>query len=196
MSKFPAAGFSLLFLAIQCHAGNAREIPSELKRLVGQGETILDFQSADLNGDGLIDFVFIVEPERVKKNDDDDGVRILKIAIRNADKILNVVKSNDKVVFCLKCGGAFGDPFAGLTAAKKTFSVHNYGGSAWRWSYTYRFNYSKLDNTWQLVEVKESTFHASEPEKEKARTFRPPTDFGKIDISEFDPEKYKGVGKK
>lgn len=171
--------------------------PAELAPFVGKGESLLAFESADLNGDGLRDFVFIVE-EAVKASEDaqDDAARTLRIAIRAPDGTLKVVKESSRVVLCRACGGVFGDPFGGLSAAKNTFSVHHYGGSGWRWSNTYTFNYSKRDATWQLVRVDESSFHASEPEKQKTRMYRPPRHFGKIDIAEFDPEKFMGVGPK
>ncbi|HWJ95714.1 MAG TPA: hypothetical protein VNT33_13375, partial [Telluria sp.] len=127
---------------------------------------------------------------------EEEGKRILKIAIRSPDGALKVAKESHKAVLCRSCGGMFGDPFAGLTASNRTFSVNHYGGSAWRWSANYTFNYSRRDNTWQLVRVDESSFHASEPEKQTSKSYRPPRDFGKIDITTFDPEHFKGVGAK
>lgn len=192
----------LLLLSFQCNAqatgGISKNIPKELSRVISSRETLLAFERADLNGDGLEDIVFIVETQvdKAKGQDDDDENRVLKIALRLPDNSLKVVKSNDKVVLCAKCGGVFGDPFSGLAASKSTFSVHHYGGSGWRWSNTYKFAYSRKDATWQLVEVNESSFHASEPDKQKNKTYRPPKNFGKIDISEFDPEKFMKIGRK
>lgn len=169
-------------------------VPAALKRLLGPGETLLASQFADLNGDGLQDVVFVVEPRQLR--DDDEGVRTLKIAIGAADGSLKVVKENRKLVFCRQCGGVFGDPFESLAASNKSFTVQHYGGSSWRWTNAFTFNYSRKDETWQLVKVEEGSFHASEPDKQTSKTYRPPKHFGKIDISEFDPANFKGVGKK
>lgn len=52
-----------------------REAPAELKRLLRAGEDIKDFRKADLNGDGLSDYVFIVnhpEPDKDEDSSDDD----------------------------------------------------------------------------------------------------------------------------
>ena len=86
------------------------------------------------------------------------------------------------------CGGGVGP----AQLASKQFG--NYGGSGWRWSLGATFNYSKRDNTWQLVEVQTSSFHAADPENGEDKTMRPPRDFGKIDIADFDPDRFEGGG--
>lgn len=190
-------GSFLLFHGMATGApGGATSPPPEVRQFVASGESVLAFQSADLNGDGLGDLVFIVEPAGAANGDPaaGDGGRTLKIALRAPDGALKVVKESRRAVLCRSCGGMLGDPFMGLTASSRTFSVDHHGGSSWRWSSTYKFNYSRRDNTWQLVRVDESSFHASEPAKPNAKTYRPPRDFGKIDVAEFDPENFKGVG--
>lgn len=190
--------FSLPGLALGA-PGDPKGLPPELKRLVAKGESVLAYESADLNGDGLGDIVFIVEPlkpARANQEEEEGAARTLKIAVRSSSGSLKVVKENSMVVLCEGCGGVFGDPFAGLSAAPKTFSVHHFGGSGWRWSTVATFKYSTRDDTWQLVEVDESSFHASEPDKQKNKTYRPPRSFGKIDIADFDPENFQGVGAK
>ena len=177
-------------------AGPAEAAP-ELKRLLGKNEALLAHASADLNGDGLRDVVFIVEPSQARRRAGaraDDDVRTLRIAIRMPGGALKVVKENRKVVYCGSCGGVFGDPFAGLSASAGTFWVEHYGGSSWRWANTFTFAYSRRDRTWQLVGVEESSFHSSDPDTMESASYRPPRDFGKIDIADFDPQKFKGVG--
>jgi hypothetical protein len=89
-----------------------------------------------------------------------------------------------------------GDPFQGVEVGPKTFTVSHYGGRAWGWSVDYTFNYSRRDNTWQLVRVEESSFHAFEPDKIKRAVYVPPKHYGKIDIADFDPDNWKGQGQK
>lgn len=189
----------ILLLPTLCLANAENpDIPSELRIFVAANTTLLAHAGADLNGDGLSDYVFILE--RQKTNDADleieTGQRPLKIALRQPDNSLKIVKTNDNIVLCSTCGGVFGDPFAELSAATKTFSVSHYGGSNWRWTNRFQFNYSRRDNTWQLVRVEESSFHTSDPETVKSAVYSPPKDFGKIDIADFDPENYQGSGQK
>ena len=85
-----------------------------------------------------------------------------------------------------------GDPLQVVSAKDKSFRIEHYGGSGWRWSMNYQFNYSRRDDTWQLVRVEETSFHVSEPDKmEKDLVRMPPKDYGKIDIAEFDPEQLR-----
>jgi len=175
------------------------EVPKELKPFAAKNESILAYEYADLNGDGTRDVVFIVEP-KFDENDprarEDEGIRTLKIAIRVPGGGLKVVKESRKAALCRSCGGMLGDPFESLSAGAKGFSISHYGGSSWRWMTTYSFAYSRRDNTWQLVEVEESSFHTSNPDDMKSKTYKPPRHFGKIDIVDFDPSEYRGVGKK
>ncbi|MFZ6643743.1 hypothetical protein ACO0LL_28725 [Undibacterium sp. TC4M20W] len=175
-----------------------KDVPADLRPFITANTKLLAFVSADLNGDDKADYVFILEKQKKNATDEDmeQGQRPLHIAIRQADGKLKLVKTNEKIVLCSTCGGMMGDPFADLTASKKSFTVSHYGGSAWRWANEYQFNYSRKDDSWQLVKVSESSFHASDPEKAKEKIYTPPKHFGKIDIADFDPEKFKGVGAK
>ena len=174
------------------------KIPSDLKPLITPGSKLLAYESADLNRDGLKDYVFILEKQKTAENPDEIevGQRPLKIALRLRDGSLREVKVNERMVFCSTCGGVYGDPFNGLEAKDGSFSVSHYGGSGWRWGNTFQFNYSRIDQTWQLVMVEEFSFHGADPNTMKKKRYRPPKDYGKIDIADFDPENFKAVSKK
>lgn len=174
------------------------ELPREVRPFVEKGTKPLTLATADLNGDGLNDFILILERQKLKSSDPDieDRQRPLLLLIRQPDGTVKETKRNDKIVYCSTCGGMMGDPFQEVRTGKKTFTVSLYGGSAWRWSVEYTFNYSRLDNTWQLVRVEERSFHASEPDDCKTVVSIPKKNFGKIDIADFDPEKWEGQGQK
>jgi hypothetical protein len=89
-----------------------------------------------------------------------------------------------------------GDPFEGVEIKKGRFIVHHYGGSSWRWANNTTFAWSRRDQTWQLVRVENTSLHAGDPKTEKRTIHTPPRHFGKIDLADFDPEKYLGVGPK
>ena len=97
---------------------------------------------------------------------------------------------------CSTCGGVMGDPFTGIEVGPKTLTVVNYGGSGWRWSADYRFDYSRRDNASQLVRVTESNFHASDPNVARTTVRRPPRDFGKIGFASFDPKTLQDQGRR
>jgi len=173
-------------------------IPSKVRPFVAKGTKAITLVSADLNGDGLKDFLLILERQKTQPADADveDRQRPLLILIGQPEGSVKEIKRNDKIIFCSTCGGMMGDPFQEVRAGKKTFTVSLYGGSAWRWSVEYTFNYSRRDKTWQLVQVKEVNFHATDPDNCKTVVSVPNKDFGKIDIADFDPDNWKGQGQK
>ena len=195
---------SLALLALQAFADEGiyllmETLPSEVRPFVAKGTRPLSLASADLNGDGLQDFVLVLERQKAKPSEPDieDRQRPLLILVRQPGGALKEAKRNVRIIYCSTCGGMMGDPFQGVQVGPKTFTVSHYGGSAWRWSVNYKFNYSRRDNSWQLVLVEESSFHVSEAEdKVKTAVYAPPKHYGKIDIADFDPENWKGQGPK
>jgi hypothetical protein len=187
----------LLFCAapISVSAQNpAVKIPPEVKTFVEKGAAAIALETGDLNGDGTMDFILVTEKTKDETGDPDDAEdeRSLLILVRDRAGVLTLAKRNEKVVYCRSCGGVMGDPFAGVEVRRNGFTVNNYGGSSWRWSESYDFNYSRRDNTWRLVRATEETFNALEPKKVKTKILLPKT-FGKIDINDFDPAK---IGKR
>jgi hypothetical protein len=168
------------------------KVPAEVAPFVESGTKAIALEKADLNGDGNEDFVLVLEKEKPAKDADDFpvGQRPLLILMRGADGKLTVAKRNDRIVMCSQCGGVFGEPFEGVIAKINTFSVEHYGGSAERWKFSYKFNYSRIDKTWQLVRVEEINYHTSNPNKATTKIYTPPKHFGKIDVADFDPENY------
>lgn len=173
-------------------------VPTELRPFVLRGTKAIAIERGDLNGDGRADFVLVLERQKARPSDDviEEGQRPILILVRQSDGTLKLAARNDAAAYCSTCGGVMGDPFVGVQVGAKTFTVSNYGGSGWRWTADYRFNYSRRDDTWQLVRVTESSFHASEPNKAKTTVRRPPKDFGKIAFADFDPQKFLGQGKR
>ena len=173
------------------------KVPAEVAPFVESGTKAIALEKGDLNGDTREDFILVLEKENPAKDQDEFPVnqRPLLILLRGADGKLSLAKRNERIVMCSQCGGVFGDPFAAVVAGRNTFSVEHYGGSNWRWQYSYKFNYSRIDKTWHLVRVQEQSFHTSNPNKAKTNIYTPPRHFGKIDIADFDPENYlkKGV---
>lgn len=64
------------------------------------------------------------------------------------------------IAYCMRCGGAFGDPFEDPDITRGVLSIHNYGGSAVRWGHTYSF--SKIDGAYRLISYDFSTHRSAE----------------------------------
>lgn len=171
------------------------EIPGSARRFVAAGNRPLAFETADLNRDGRSDAILVLEPI-LKPGDDPfaERPRLLLVLAGQPDGTYREAARNARLVYCSACGGVMGDPFQGVAAGPGTFTVHNAGGSSWRWGVEYTFNYSRRDDAWQLVRVTENTFHVSDPKGPTETVSTPPKHFGKIDLAAFDPEVWKNQG--
>lgn len=186
---------TILLTASIAGAQDGLAIPDAAKAFVAAGTRPLAFEVADLNRDGRPDAILVVEAE--KDDPESDGrPRTLLILAGQADGTFREAARNATIVYCSECGGMMGDPFNGVDVGPGTFTVTNAGGSSWRWGVSYRFNYSRRDDAWQLVRVQEEDYHASEAPKGKTVVSTPPKHFGKIDIADFDPENWKNQGKR
>lgn len=183
-----AAAFFITCLSVSAQESELK-IPADVKPFIEKDKTAVAFESADLDLDGSTDHILIVEDSESASNDGNEGVRTMIILIRKGGK-LRVAKTNSNVAFCRECGGAFGDPLDSINVKAGSFTVNNYGGSSWRWGYSFKFNYSRRDRTWQLVRSVEESFNSLDPKTMK-RKVHTPKSFGKIDIADFDPDKIK-----
>lgn len=177
----------------------AAKVPNEVKPFVDGGRIPIALETGDLNADGRKDFILVVSeivPEDAQY-EEGAGERSVLILIRDANNALSLAARNDLVAMCRNCGGAFGDPFEGVVIRGTRFTVMNYGGSADRWAYSYTFGYSRRDQNWQAVQVEESHFNTHDPDRTmKTRRYAPPKHFGLIPFSDFDPDNFRGKGKR
>jgi hypothetical protein len=178
-----------LLLLIASHLAGAMAAPAappaELMRFVEPGTELLSFNAADLNGDSTQDYLVVLQRK------DTEGTRPLLIIGREKTGALRLLKRNEVLVGCANCGGMMGDPLQAIEVKGQGFTVANAGGSIDRWSNRFSFAWSRADKSWQLVRAEASSFSAPEPDE----TFRqnvhlPPRDFGKIDLADFDPDRY------
>jgi len=161
------------------------EVPAALTPFIPAGTRPIELVAADLNGDGIKDFLLVLE--HATADPDDEGDRDLLIILRRPDGSLVVARRSEGAV-------PGGDDFQGIQAKPKSFTIGTYGGHSWRTSTRSTFTYSRRDRTWQLTRVEISTFHVSNPDKITTHVFRPPRDFGKIDIVNFEFETIFSLG--
>lgn len=176
-----------------CTVPFPEQIPAELRPFVLPGTRALCAVGADLNTDGLRDYVLVLQKE--KEDTAALGLpetqRPLLVVVRRPGGTLQVAARNDRVVYCAECGGVFGDPFEGVQAGPGTFTVLHYGGSAWRWRTDYTFRYAQGARAWRLTKVGELSYHTLDPGKMEQTVFVSPDDFGDIDLADFHPEHWK-----
>ena len=189
----------ILFSVAALSQNDEVAVPTNVRPFVGKGKIAIALEKSDLNADGRQDMI-LVTSEFIPENADWEegaGERSVMILVRESNGSLRLSARNDLAVLCRNCGGVFGDPFAGVDVRGTRFTINNYGGSNDRWSYSYTFDYSRRDKTWQLVKVVDESFHALDPKHTtKRRVYLPPKNFGLINFADFDPDSFLKKGKK
>lgn len=159
-----------------------------LSAYIPKGFTVLDTTSGDLNRDQYPDMILIL-----KENGEDSTSDVVDHPTRRPLLVLTggagpgykLAARNNNAVYCVDCGGVFGDPFNGVTVKNGYFSVQHYGGSGWRWTRIITFKYSPADNYWYLHKDGGDTYHVSDPEQAETKV-RTTKDFGKVPFDKFD----------
>ncbi len=183
-------------MSVQASNKETLVLPSELQSFVEPGTRPIEIERADLNGDGLSDFILVLE--NLPTADEPSVLeRTLLIIVRQTGGSLKLASRSDSAVGDDQCGGQFGDCLQGVSAKDRAFTISEFGGSGgFQWSHVSTFRFSSRDRTWQLVRVEDQSFSPSNPSKVKRNVYVPPRDFGKIDISDYDRLRFLGKGPK
>lgn len=174
-------------------AGGSDSPPLEVLALIPEGMQVIDIQRADLNRDGLHDFLVVCEENPPDETtapgaapaDMENPERVLLLLVRARDLRLRELGRSYSVIFCKVCGGMMGDPFAGISVDRRSFTVSNSGGTSWRWAEDYTFSYSRRDGNFYLDRVSRIEFDVREPDRSEEIVVRP-SDFGRIAFADFD----------
>ncbi len=165
----------------------------EFKSFIPKGFSLLSSSKGNLNLDALEDAIIVIKADNEKETSDvvdRPTKRPLLILIGKGKNEFELVKRNENAVYCVDCGGVFGDPFEGVTIKNGYFSVEHYGGSSWRWTRIITFKYSKAENDWFLHKDGGDSFNVTADPDTKETKIRTVKDFGKIAFEKYDI--YKG----
>lgn len=190
MKKFYLACGLLCAFNLPAAAVEFLPVPADIKPFIPKRQGLIFLKSADLNKDGRLDRLLVLQKNASQEDEEADDHRELQILIQGADGKLTLAKRGPHVILCQKCGGVMGDPFQDIEVKGATFKIMHYGGSRYRWSYETTFGYSRIDNTWQLTTVKMESDDIHQPKAHKEKTYKPPRDFGKIAIGELNLEDF------
>ena len=89
------------------------------------------------------------------------------------------------MIMCKACGGAMGDPFAGITIKNNAFILEFYGGSSSRWGDIYAFSWNPIKQTWQLIKEEHTSFQGGDPESTTKTIYIPSSEIDNFSIDNF-----------
>ncbi len=126
-------------------------LPQKISKFIPKGFALIDTAKGDINLDGFQDIILVLKT--IGEDTALDATkykRPLLLLLSHPDKTFTLAARNDNIVYCYKCGGAFGDPYNGLEIKKGSLTVNHFGGTSDRWSNEITFKYSKAQRNWYL----------------------------------------------
>ena len=134
-----------------------KSLPQYLTKFIPKGYGTLDTVSADINADGINDFLLAT----FKMGEDTinpSPKRNLKILLGQPDQTLKLDCESWTALAALSMGG-FSDPYPGIVVDKGKFIIQFSGGSNWKNTAATTFEYSAADKDWiKTIEITESYF--------------------------------------
>ena len=136
----------------------------------------------DLDGDGDGDALVVTAPA----TGNEDRARGVVLLVHEGDDSWRIAARNDRAVPCSSCGGAMGDPLAGVDIVPGGFVLRFGGGSRELWSVAYRFRHESARARWVLDAVDRRVLDRATGEAKQAHAG--PADTRQLDFAEFDPD--------
>lgn len=110
---------------------------------------IKDSVIGNLNLDAFPDAILVLE------HDDEDWMderlRPVLILIGDSTGHFHLAVRNDSLTMPKVEGQMFGEPYNGCEIDSGRFVIRHYGGSRWRWTQDYEFNYDEKKNSWYFT---------------------------------------------
>jgi|GEM_PF-3670009 len=118
----------------------------------------------DFNGDGFLDVVAVLED--LESINDEAKNRTLLVALGTNDGLYHFPEYYDHIVLKSDQGGVSGDPFMGLVLNEdyNMVGIEHYGGSNYRWGYTYHISY--IEKGWSIVAYSATSFNLNDQSAE------------------------------
>jgi hypothetical protein len=157
-------------------------LPSEVQSFVATDESATDLYCADLNGDGLPDYLLVTQNQSQTK-------RTVQILLREPNGQLTSAVSNANVI-----QAPFEDGINGshnIIARRNKFSVINVSaGSGGGDDYVFYFEYSQAASKWILTRAEKQLSGDAHSEDDRGHTWLP-KDFGVVNFGEFDRRQFQ-----
>lgn len=125
-----------------------------LKVFIPKGYDAISIEKGDLNLDEFKDAILVLRKstEETTSNNDENNPdkRPLLLLLGQKNNIYKLVYKNDNAVYCIDCGGVFGDPFTGISIKNGYFSIEHGISGGHHWENITTFKYNKAKQNWFL----------------------------------------------
>lgn len=178
-------------------------LDQDLKAFVPKGYSVISIESGNLNLDEYTDAILVLRKtseestSNFAENKPDKRPMLLLIGQKNGT--YKLAYTNNNAVYCIDCGGLFGDPFTGITIKNGYFSIEHGVSGGHHWEHVTTFKYNKSKNNWFLykdnyINYKFNSDASNNAEAlvvdyEKLKTVK---DFGEISFEKFNIYNDKG----
>ncbi len=117
--------------------------------IIPSGYIIMESAYGDLNLDPYADVVLVLgHKSETEGATGSEKPRVLMIFLCDASGKLNLAVRNDNIVYTEAEGQMFGESFAGIEVDSGSLRVNHYGGSRYRWTADYIFEYNPDKKSW------------------------------------------------
>ncbi|HEX8460069.1 MAG TPA: hypothetical protein VF623_01510 [Segetibacter sp.] len=154
----------------------------KIKQFIPEGYHIYDTASGDINGDGMRDYVLVLNSNT--ENANSKGDRPLIVLTGAAKGKFELLARNDNVVLCTTCGGIFGDPYNKISVEGQLIAIEHKVGGNYQWSRIITFKYKADTKEMVLNEDIIRSFEKSSPNNQKSIASNK-NDFGVLPFTDY-----------
>lgn len=170
-------------------------IPEEVKPFVLPGTAPIALRTGDLNGDGTLDYIMVLNKKSGESDygdyQTDERPTLLIVSDRTGK--LRLAARNDSIVNCNECDAPFSNPYEGITLGKNNFTIEVHTGSQLHMTIKMTFTYSPRDKNWLLTRVVETDYDIYKDTVETL-VYTTPRNFGKITFAGMNQFNLRGKG--
>lgn len=178
-------------------------LDQDLKAFVPKGYSVISIESGDLNLDEYTDAILVLrktsEASTSNYAENKPDKRPMLLLIGQRDGTYKLAYQNNNAVYCIDCGGLFGDPFTGITIKNGYFSIEHGVSGGHHWEHVTTFKYNKPKNNWFLYKDHYINYKFNDSADENAEALvvdyeklKTVKDFGEISFEKFNIYNDKG----
>lgn len=171
-------------------------LDQDLKAFVPKGYSVISIESGDLNLDEYTDAILVLrktsEESTSNYAENKPDKRPMLLLIGQKEGTYKLAYKNNNAVYCIDCGGLFGDPFTGITIKKGCFSIEHGVSGGHHWEHVTTFKYNKSKNNWFLYKDHYINYKFNDSADENAEALvvdyeklKTVKDFGEISFEKF-----------